>query len=230
MIQAGEGWRVKKEKETPIQCSLIKSPIVFIEPVPRHKMKLLMSKYPHQEWVGYLVGRSSEKENYFVEDLFIPPHKEVSAGSAEVEPFHIPDRCIGIIHSHGSMGAFHSTTDQDYVDKNYPVSITVSKKSNGDLEFDTISYQTTACGKNVTIKGQVKYVQPKPSFDTEAFMKEAVANIDKGKRAVVIHYPHHSRIQPELGYSGYTDYFIGEDGRAMSQKAIDTHLKEIWGD
>ena len=131
-------WRVKRETEPAIQCSLVKSPTVFIEPIPRYKINLLMSHYPHQEWLGYLVGRTSEKENFFVEDLAIPPHREVSIASAEAEPFNIPENCIGIIHSHGSMGAFHSGTDQDYVDKNFPVSITASKGSQ-EIEFDAVS-------------------------------------------------------------------------------------------
>lgn len=230
-------WRVKKEVEEAITCSLIKSPIVFIEPIPRNKIELLMGKYPHQEWLGYLVGRISEKENYFVEDLSIPPHKEVSGASAEAEPFHIPDKCVGIIHSHNTMGAFHSAIDRDYVDKNFPVSITVSKR-NAALEFDAVSYQETPCGKGTTLKGQVKYVQPKPVFDTETFMKEAVANIDKGKRTYAIvryqgatiaktYTPHPKKFLP---YSGYRDYYTGYNGEVMSQEDIDEHLKEIWGD
>ena len=232
-------WRVNKPREEPITCSLLKSPTVFIEPAPRHKIELLMSKYPNMEWLGYLVGRVSEKKNYFVEDISIPPHKEVSSASAEAEPFHIPDRCIGIIHSHNGMGAFHSGTDQDYVDKNFEVSVTVAK-SGGVLSFDTVSYQTTSCGKGVTLKSEVKYVQPDPQFDTEAFMKEATENIDKGKRIYTPRtqvgqeytiYPEHSlaeethltfrqhraRSKGKLPYSGHRDYVVDENGYAIPQ-------------
>ena len=228
----GKGWKVKRETEAAIQCSLIKSPIVFIEPIPRYKMELLINKYPHQEWIGYLIGRVSEKENYFVEDLSIPPHKEVSRTSAEAEPFHIPDGCIGIIHSHNTMGAFHSATDQAYVDKNFPISITVSKK-NQNLEFDTVSYQITPCGKGTTIKGQVKYVQSEPPIDSKLFMQEAITNIDKGRivHSVQVHYPQsYPYRRPMYQHYPQKDYVIGENGEIMTQRELDAHLKEIWGD
>lgn len=180
------GWRVQQEEvDGELTCSLVKSPIVFLEPVPKCKIELLMEKYPTQEWLGYLTGKS-EENRFFVGDLVIPPHSEVSVASAEAEPFHIPDDCIGIIHSHNSFGAFHSGTDRDYVDGNFPVSVTVSKRTD-ELEFDTVSHVVTLCGKEIVIKGTVKYVQPKPIFDTAAFMKEATENVDKGKRAVIVY-------------------------------------------
>ena len=170
-------WKINN-KEREVHCSLVKEAIVYIEPIPKGKIELLMDKYPNQEWLGSLVGRIDE-QNFFVEDLSIPPHTEVSMASAEVEPFHIPDRCIGVIHSHDSMGAFHSGVDNDHVDKNFDVSVTVAKKTNM-LEFDTVSSQVTPCGRRTTVKGKVKFVKPEPMFDTKAFLKEATANIDKG--------------------------------------------------
>lgn len=234
----GIGWKVKKE-EACVQCSLISEPTIFIEQIPRHKIELLMTKYPSQEWLGYLVGKQSEKGNYFVEDLVIPPHKEAYGACAEAEPFYIPDKCIGVIHSHHSMGAFHSQTDKDYVDKNFPVSITVAKQ--GNISYDAVSYQTTECGRETTSKGTVKYVAPAPSFDTTTFMKEAVGNIDKGKKVygVQIHYPATTpRLlgrgtgtwEEDLPYSGHKDYVLDDKGHPMSQKELAAHLKEIWGD
>lgn len=177
-------WKVKNGVEH-IECSLCKSPDIYLEVAPRQKIELLMEAYPSQEWLGYLKGRISEKKNVFVEDLEIPPHKEANGASAEAEPFHIPKDCVGIIHSHHSMGAFHSGTDQTYVDKNFPVSITVARRT-GQLEFDAVSYTVTLCGKATTGKSTVKYVQPKPLFDTEVWLSEAKGNIDKGKRVTTI--------------------------------------------
>lgn len=231
------GWKVKKENNTPIQCSLIKSPTIFIEFTPRRKIELLMTKYPHQEWLGYLVGRISEKENYFVEDLVIPPHTEAYAASAEAEPFHIPDNCIGVIHSHHSMGAFHSGTDDTHVDRNFPISITVATGKGQGLEYDAVSHQTTPCGKDTTSKGVVKYVSPEPSFDTEAFTKGAVDNIDKGKRALYTHYEspyQQGRFPPAVGkvrrhipvYPG--EYLIGEGGEIVTEEEYQAALDRIW--
>ena len=225
------GWRVKKEEDNSIQCSLVKAPVVFFEPIPRQEMELLMAKYPRREWLGYLVGKI-EEGNFFVEGLSIPPHKEAGAASAEAEPFHIPDRCIGVIHSHNGMGAFHSGTDQDYVDKNFPVSVTVSKRDGNSLEFDTVSYQVTLCGKGTTVKGCVKYVQPEPPPIPESWFKEAVKNIKKGieKRPVVrISGCNSGAYQRSLPYSGYKDFVTDERGRVIPMAEFQAHLDEIWG-
>lgn len=226
--RVSKGWRVKRENNNSITCSLIKTPTVFIESVPRHKMLLLMEKYPHQEWLGYMVGRVSESENFFIEDLVIPPHAEASSGSAEAEPFHIPDNCVGIVHSHHSMGAFHSGTDQSYVDKNFPVSITVAKKGDQAMEFDAVSYQVTPCGKGTTTKVSVKYVQPEPTFDTGAFLEEAAANVDKGKRK-------YTPVVVKFGQQGYLPYqgngegqFTNEHGVVMSKKELEEYLGDTY--
>jgi len=224
-------WKVKRESDNHIQCSLVKSPTIYLEPVPRQKIEVLMEEYPHQEWLAYLVGRISKKENFFVEDLSIPPHKEVSAASAEAEPFYIPGNCIGIIHSHHSMGAFHSGTDQAYVDKNFLISITVAKRTQA-LEYDAISYQLTPCGKGTTSKCSVKYVQMQPLFDKQAFLKGARANIDKGRK-IYTHQPQRgfppgTLLLPAGGYSDYQDYIIDDKGNVLSQKELDDIMSSIW--
>ena len=182
-------WSVKTPvTEEHIECSLTRTPVVYLESIPRQKIELLMDAYLHQEWLAYLVGSISEKGNIFVEDIDVPPHKEASGASAEAEPLHKPDGCVGIIHSHHSMGAFHSGTDQAYVDKSYPTSITVASRG-GTIEFDAVCYVVTPCGKASTGKSQVKYVQPKPAFDIEAFLKVARANVDRANQRLVPNYP-----------------------------------------
>lgn len=228
--RVSRGWKIPKGKEleAPVQCSLVHTPTIFIEPIPKRKIELLMDKYPSQEWLGYLVGKISEKENFFVEDLVIPPHSEATGGSAEATPlsydeekgytFFTPDNCIGVIHSHNTMGAFHSGTDQEYVDRSFPVSITVSKRG-GDLEYDTVSNQTTPCGKKLTAQGVIKFVQPIPLFDVDSFIKEAEENIDKARRkARVVVYG------SDRAYEG----LIGNNGEVMSQKEYETVMSEVW--
>ena len=173
-------WKVKNSEENNVQCSLVKTPTIYIEPIPRSKIGLLMEAYPGQEWLAYLMGEK-KVDDFFVEDISVPPHAEASGGSAEAVPFHQPEGCLGVIHSHHSMGAFHSGTDNDYVDRNFPVSVTVAKDNQGNLSYDAVSLMTTPCGKLTLGKSIVKYVQLAPLFDTETFLKESKANIDKGK-------------------------------------------------
>lgn len=183
-------WKVKGyEESNHIQCSLCESPKILIEPIVQDKVSILMGEYPHQEWLAHLVGRR-EKDTIIVEDISIPPHEGVGGAWAEgkaveFDPdkgyqFYEPENCVGFIHSHHSMGAFHSGTDHEHVDKNYPVSITVAKSGTGLINYNTVCYTVTPC-KRATVKPtEVKFLSPKPLFNHKAFLKEARKNIDSG--------------------------------------------------
>ena len=223
-------WKVGKEREPTVVCSLVKSPVIYLEPIAKAEITLLMEEYRSQEWLAYLKGRVSEETtNIFIEELSVPPHKEASGASAEAEPFHIPDDCVGIIHSHHTMGAFHSGVDQDYVDKNFPVSITVARDNGKGLTFDAVSYRKTPCGKGVALKCTVKLVQPQPLFDRDTFLNLAKENIDKGKKVFKAvkyfedkNFPSIREQLPHknLPYSGYTDYVIDENGKVLGKDEI----------
>jgi len=202
----------KQQAGGHIQCSLTKAPTIYLDSTPRQKITILMGEYTHQEWIGYLVGRLPEKDNIFVEDLVIPPHEEVSSASATAEPFHVPEHCVGVIHSHHSMGAFHSGTDQSFVDMNFPVSITVAMQG-GELTFDAVSNRLTPCNKTITLKCLVKFVQPQPLFNKEEWLKEAKENIAKGNRVTLEYNPFNK---------GVSRAFLGDTGRVFSQDLLKT--------
>ena len=135
------------------------------------------------------------------------------------------------------MGAFHSGTDDTHVDRNFPVSITIAfGKEGGGLVYDAVSHQTTQCGKETSSKGTVKYVAPTPTFDTEAFIKEAEKNVDKGKQPLYrqshLKPPDYSIYQGAAGgfpLGGYSDrYFINKDGNVMTKKQYRKHMRELW--
>jgi len=230
-------WGVNKKDDRFVQCSLVKDVIIFIGNKPRQKIEFLMEEYAHQEWLAYLVGKQSKKENFFIEDIFIPPHAEASSTSAEAEPFHIPQKCVGVIHSHHSMGAFHSATDKEHVDQNFPISITVAKR-NTALEFDAVSYRTTLCGKVASVKGEVKYVQPTPLFNKAKFLRKAKANIEKGKKIYTVvdvkkAYEQLGVYEPETPFVPFRYGNMGrqvpldEENPEQSQEEINQAIKEI---
>lgn len=173
-------WGQDQRGEEEVTCSLVGEPKVLLNLTSKYKIHFLMDEYPGREWLGYLVGSITAEGHFIIEDLTIPPHKESTYSSAEAEPFNIPGDCVGFIHSHHRMGAFHSSTDQTHVDRNYPLSITVAKGTDGKIEYDAVSHTQTPCGKAVCIKATVKYLSPDPTFDTEVWLKEAKENIDKG--------------------------------------------------
>ena len=194
-------WGKAKIAEETIQCSLVKSKTVYVEPMAKQKIALLMEAYPRDEWFAYLRGEIVG-EDTFVDDITVPPHESFSSGSAVAEPFHVPKGCVGVIHSHHSMGAFHSSTDRDYVDRNHPVSITVARNGGNQLSYDAVSPVKTLCGKSVTVKCVVKYVQPPLTFDRDKFLKKAKDNIEKGGKVCT---PLATQVFPVGGYVSQKD-------------------------
>jgi len=186
-----------------------------------------MEEYPNQEWFAYLVGRISEDKDFFVGDISVPPHKEVSSVSAEAEPFHIPSRCIGVIHSHHHMGAFHSSIDNGYVDKAYPVSITVAKGQG--YAYDVISYQSTPCGKATTVKCSIKYVEPEPLFDRKGFLGKAKANIEKGRRSYVNQRRKDTPYVPiRYRFDKAGTITVDEEGVVIPPDELHELMREVW--
>lgn len=181
MTVAKRSWGQSQRGEDEITCSLVPSPLILIDVKAKQKIHLLMEEYTNREWLAYLIGYQTEAGNYIIEDISVPPHKDSSYGSAEAEPFNIPDGCVGVIHSHHGMGAFHSGTDQTYVDRNYPVSVTVAKGEGTNLKYSTVSVTETPCGKPIKLECEVKYLAPEPDFDVEDWVNKAKADIDKGQ-------------------------------------------------
>ena len=218
-------WTVKHRPDNGVTCSLCKAPNIFLEPVVVDKIRLLMEEYKHAEWIGYLVGKENKDSgDIFVEDIVIPPHEEANGASCLAEPFHIPKKgCVGVIHSHHSMGAFHSGQDDHTVDRNFPISITVAKKST-NLEYDAISHLTTPCGKHTLLKCSVKYVQPRPLFDRKKWLEQAKENIDKGMRPAIQIDKGMGKIvkKPDnyipMRYRQEESYLVDGTGRVLSTK------------
>ena len=172
-------WKTPKAEQAAevVTCSLTKPAKIIMDALAKQKIEILMREYPHQEWMSYMVGVLEPEVR--VKDLVIPPHAHASGGSAEAEPMYVPADCLGVLHSHHHMGAFHSGTDDAYVDRNYPLSITVAIGAQGGLDFDAIMWQHTPCGKLFKSKCSMSFVYP-PAADLSDFLTEAKANIQKG--------------------------------------------------
>jgi hypothetical protein len=214
-------WGKNRSKEPEVVCSLVKEPTVFIEDKARRKVELLMKEYPHQEWLAYLVG-DEEEDKMFVHDISVPPHAYAQGACAEAEPFNVPKNCLGVIHSHHAMGAFHSGTDQDYVDKNYPVSVTVARNKDNVLSFDADSWRQTPCGRFLTVSCRVKYVQPKPPFNVDKFLTEAKANINRGVRLNT--WPTREKVQYMVGGGFHMEDIVDRRGKPLPKEVVEDIL------
>lgn len=145
VVKLNKGWDIKKEVEKTTECGEVHTPKIVLKEEVYDKIVALMKEFSSSEWMAYLIGRK-EEERFVVEDLHVP-EQEVSSSyceSKEVEP----NGSIGMIHSHHSMGAFFSGTDDSSINLNNELSIVVSNKG-GSLEFLCSIRLKTPCGKYI---------------------------------------------------------------------------------
>ena len=173
------------------KCSLTEKAEVYVSRIAKDKIDALMDEFKNMEWLGYLVGKINGTK-HFVEDMIIP-EQEVSTASVKVlgDP---PSNCIGTAHSHHSMGAFTSGTDEEHLVGNHPVCMVVSdSKTIAKVRLDT------PCGRLVAVEATIYTEEAEKKFSS--FVEEAKTKIKE--RAVATYV------------SGFSN-FIGRD-------ALDTH-------
>lgn len=103
--------------------------LIHFSQLAHEKIECLKRSYPSLEWLAYLEGRvDHETYEVFVDDLIIPDSQIVSGGHVgEVEyGWNEGKEICGVIHSHNTMGAFFSGTDDAYINQNHDVSVCVS--------------------------------------------------------------------------------------------------------
>jgi len=170
------------------------------------KINKLKSFYPHLEWLAYLVGTvNHETHRVEVEDLIIPDSQQVTGASVynvEYEWPVLPDgkQIIGVIHSHHTMGAFFSGTDDAYINQNHDVSIVVATAKGREI-LSQIRVKVP-CGAYVLAE-QITYSVKYPSvLDEDAFETEF-----KGKI---------SSYTPVVTYVNYGTNYLGNSSRGYS--------------
>jgi hypothetical protein len=160
------------------------------------KITCLKKSYPSLEWLAYLVGVVNHDEHKVtVEDLVLPDSQQVTGASVYNVEYTwpvLPDgkNICGVIHSHHSMGAFFSGTDDAYINQNHDVSIVVATAKGREIKSQVRI--KTPCDAYVLaedITYSVKYPQV---LDEEAFEAEFKAKI--------------SSYTPVIPYTGGYDY------------------------
>lgn len=170
-------------ESTPTNVAI--SPAVYI------KISKLMAKYPNHEWLAYLVGKKHSDNNFLVTDLLIPK-QEQSTATVDLDPAEQIDlsQVIGTIHSHHSMGAFFSGTDEKFIVPNHPVAIITSNhgwtcKVRTPLPCGhfTAGFATLDIKESITINdlnGFLKTADEKITVKT--YVAPATTSINKWKR------------------------------------------------
>jgi len=170
--QYGQGWKsgAVLAKECDFAPQVAPSKVVMPFPV-RAKIIAMNTVMGGDEWLAYLIGEKRD-DAYYIEDIVVP-QQEVASASVDVTDDTTPERVIGTIHSHHSMGAFHSGTDHEYVVANHEVCIVSS----------TTGWKTTVkaqlpCGMNTEREATLTIAYPDDG-SLQTFVTEALAKIFK---------------------------------------------------
>jgi len=123
----------------------------------RQKITELVAAYPRLEWAVGLIGKQ-DGEKWIVDDIFVP-EQEVHSCSVELTDEGNKElagvKCIGWMHSHNDMKAFHSPKD-DSNSKMFGISVTVNNK----LETDARVKVQLPCGRFGMAKANVVFDMP----------------------------------------------------------------------
>jgi len=146
---------------------------VNLKPIVKMKIDALMNKYKNQEWLGYYVGERVG-DDFMVNDLIIPEQR-ATAGSVNDINFTVPEgvSLIGVVHSHHTMFAGFSGTDEAWINQNHNISTVVTHEKGSKTQ---VRYKT-ACGSLMILPGKLKIIYD-VTFDSDAFVKEADEKIN----------------------------------------------------
>lgn len=122
------------------------------------------------EWMGYFTGIREDTDAY-IDDIIIPEQTASGATCENTEP--VGDT-IGIIHSHGNIGAHHSHRDNDSAIHQNGFSIVVDS----DMEFDVVGRVDLPCDKKGKVDAEIHLVTDKDE-DYSEWAEEQKENIKK---------------------------------------------------
>jgi len=152
---------------------------VEFEELADEKIKKLQDYYPTLEWLAYLEGEvDHEKHNVLVTDIVIPDSQNVTGTNVYNVEYSWGDgrKIIGVIHSHHTMGAFFSGTDDAYINQNHDVSIVVSTNSRSPIKGQV--RMKTLCGSYILAEDLTFSVKRKTVLDEKSFEKEFTSKIN----------------------------------------------------
>jgi len=153
-------------------CGEVKPPQVYITPEVVGKIQYLLEKYLADEWAADLIGTKGNN-TYIITDIYIFEQEVDSVTVVRKET--PPENCIGTTHSHHSMGAFFSGTDDEYPNANHDLSGVIASQPDGVLPF-TMKFTArvkTPCGKYVRFNDvPVKLLIEKKEVNTNKIKKK----------------------------------------------------------
>ena len=133
------------------------------------RVTALSKRLEHTEWAGFLLGE--RKDATFHINHIIVPDQVVSRAHFTVTKPITGGNVLGTLHSHHTMGAFHSGEDLESCGSNYQIVVTFGLPS----AYAGKVRHTLPCGSIMFIDAPVAVSIP--PIDTEDFVKAALTHI-----------------------------------------------------
>jgi len=213
--------------ETEIECieNCSKAPetvTVWIMPLAKVKIDVLMEKFPSIEWLAYLIGDGNDP--FTVTDIHIPQQRiSVALVDEIVCPEFNSINVIGVIHSHHGMGNGFSGTDHEYINQNHDISLVISRSSQPPVAGQV--RWKTPCGSIKIVKAIAKPKINVDGFDKKSFLDEIE---EKVKKAEPVTFPGVSvdtkygfQCQPNNFWQKYSERKVGGKSVIVSKGVSD---------
>ena len=147
------------------------------------------------EWLALLVGtRSPDGMDITVNELRIPLQERSHAQCSLVNKEPLTPEIVGVVHSHHSMGAFFSTTDDTELNPRFPVSIVVARTRAGSSDAERLlGFDYLAEGRAVLPCGRLGIIgfDVLPTPEMKEWPEAPVKGYTAPDPTVTLHYcPH----------------------------------------
>lgn len=118
------------------------------------------------EWLILLTGKVITDGEVHVTGYSVPKQSRSQSSCNIVGNIELEGDTVGVLHSHHTMGAFMSTTDDQHLNTRFPLSIVISSKGTGEQEARLLGFAYKAVGNRVLPCGDVGqvpyYIKPYP--------------------------------------------------------------------
>lgn len=132
------------EIETVEECPVTKGSTGVMTMTADHIATIAGAVRDKIEWMVLLHGeRSTDGYEVRVDRFTVPPQYRSGAEVELAENITLPADCVGVMHSHHSMGAFFSRTDLTELNPRFPSSIVVA------IGWNNLGFKYRASGKVV---------------------------------------------------------------------------------
>jgi len=165
------GWiTTKKVAKKCDFCEEFEPSEVLLEPDVMRAVRAMNDAMGNTEWLGYLRGDKIGTK-FIVTGIEVP---EQEASGASIDNIATVDETnvIGTVHSHHTMGAFVSKTDEDFLAGNYDLTLITSTKG-----WEGKVRRELPCGHWSLADVEVAINLPIPKFDIDAFVADAKSKV-----------------------------------------------------